>query len=57
MYECYCCHTDNLVLDSDGDFSDYGLEGVGVVYMCHCTHCGACYEIYCPNDVDGEEDD
>lgn len=26
---------------SDFDFSDFGLEGEGIVHMCHCTNCGA----------------
>ncbi len=56
MYECFHCGTRNVIWDADFDFSDYGLEGEGIVHACHCAHCGAVitYEIAIP-DENGEE--
>lgn len=41
MYECFHCGHRAVLWDSDFDPSDIGIEGTGVVHMCHCTHCGA----------------
>lgn len=41
MFECFHCCTKSVVWDSDFDFSDFGLEGNGVVHMCQCTNCEA----------------
>lgn len=41
MFECFHCCRKSVVWDSDFDFSDFGLEGEGIVHMCHCTNCGA----------------
>lgn len=41
MYECFHCGMRTVVWDSDFDFSDYGLEGEGVIHVCHCSNCGA----------------
>lgn len=50
MFECFHCCTKSVVWDADFDFSDWGLEGEGVVHVCHCTNCGA--EIYYFSGVD-----
>lgn len=49
MYECFHCGTKSVVWDSDFDFEDYGLEGEGIVHVCHCGNCGAriTYEVPC----------
>ena len=41
MYQCFHCLQNTVVWDSDFDFSDFGLEGDGIVHVCHCTNCGA----------------
>ena len=41
MYECFHCGERKIVWNSDYDFSDFGLEGKGIVHVCHCTNCGA----------------
>lgn len=41
MYECFHCLQKAVVWDADFDFSDFGIEGAGVVHVCHCTNCGA----------------
>lgn len=58
MYECFHCLTKGVIWDSDFDFSDYGLEGTGIVHHCHCVNCGAEIEYYVPCDgwEDNEED-
>lgn len=35
-----------MVWDSDFTFEDMGMEGEGIVNVCHCTCCGAYIE-YC----------
>lgn len=46
MYECFHCCQKTVVWDADFDFSDFGLDGEGVVHVCHCTNCGARIEVY-----------
>lgn len=41
MFECFHCCKKAVVWDADFDFEDFGLEGEGVVHVCHCTNCGA----------------
>ena len=41
MYQCFHCLQNKVVWDADFDFSDLGIEGAGVVHVCHCTNCGA----------------
>ena len=41
MYECFHCCTKSVIWDSDFDFNDYGMEGEGIIHVCHCTNCGA----------------
>lgn len=56
MYECFHCCTKSVIWDSDFNFEDYGLEGQGIVHVCHCTNCGAqiIYQIPIPDE---EEED
>lgn len=58
MYECFHCGHRSVIWDSDFDFSDYGLDGEGIIHVCHCAHCGAriTYEIPIENDSDGDSD-
>jgi transcription elongation factor Elf1 len=57
MFECFHCCRKAVVWDSDFDFSDFGLDGEGIVHMCHCTNCGAEieYKVSIP-DEDNEDD-
>lgn len=41
MYECFHCGHRAVYWLADFDFSDYGLEGEGIVQECECGHCGA----------------
>lgn len=41
---------------SDFDFSDYGLEGEGVVHICQCANCGAEIEYVCANEKETEDE-
>lgn len=41
MYQCFHCLQNAVVWDSDYDLEDFGMEGSGVVHVCHCTNCGA----------------
>lgn len=47
MYECFHCGKKKVIWDSDFSFEDYGLDGEGIVHVCHCENCGAriMYEI------------
>ena len=55
MFECFHCLTRSVVWQCDYDFSDFGIEGEGIVHVCHCENCGADIEYYVP--VGGEEED
>lgn len=55
MYECFHCLQKAVVWDSDSDFSDYDLEGEGIVHVLHCTNCGA--EIYVLVNADDSGED
>lgn len=46
MYQCFHCLTDGVVWDADFTFEDYGLDGDGIVQVCHCTNCEARIEYY-----------
>ena len=48
MYQCFHCLENSVIWNADFDFSDYGIEGEGVVHVCHCSNCGAYIEYYCP---------
>lgn len=47
MYQCFHCGINAVIWDNDFSFEDMGLDGEGIVHMCHCTNCGAAitYEI------------
>ena len=55
-YECFHCGHKSVIWDSDFDFSDYGLEGEGVIHVCHCANCGAEIEYQIANQKEEEED-
>ena len=54
-YQCFHCLQNTVIWDSDFDFADYGLEGEGIIHVCHCTNCGAEIEYQVPCGS-GEED-
>lgn len=54
MYECFHCGMKAFIWSGDIDFSDYGLDGNGIIHDCHCTNCGAHITYECPLDG-GEE--
>lgn len=61
LYQCFHCLCNSVVWDNDFNLEDIGLEGEGVVHMCHCTHCGAeiqyvCREKKCVCREEGEEE-
>ncbi len=55
MYQCFHCGEIAVSWDADFDYSDYGLEGEGIVHVCHCNNCGAVIEYYVP--IGGENED
>lgn len=56
MYECFHCGQRAVIWGADFDFSDYGLEGEGIVHSLHCSNCGAEIEYYIRIDEEeGEE--
>ena len=57
MYECFHCGCRAVVWDADFDFSDFCLEGEGIVHVCHCSNCGAEieYRIAIPDPEEDEE--
>lgn len=59
MYECFHCGCRTVIWDADFDFSDFCLEGEGIVHVCHCTNpnCGAEieYRIAIPDPEEDEE--
>lgn len=57
MFECFHCCQKAVVWDSDFDFSDFGLEGSGVVHVCHCTNCGARIQVFSGEEDQGEGHD
>ena len=57
MYEC--CGARAVIWDSDFTFEDYGLDGEGIIHVCHCSNCGADIEYYIslnPEDTENEKD-
>lgn len=57
MYECFHCCSRGVIWDADFDFSDFGLDGEGIVQCCHYENCGARIEYYISCEVeDGEEE-
>ena len=56
MYECFHCGQRAVIWGADFDFSDYGLEGEGIIHYLHCSNCGAEIEYYIRIDTEeGEE--
>lgn len=53
-YQCFHCGAYSVVWQSDFSFEDYGMEGEGVINVCHCTNCGADIEYFVR--MDEEED-
>jgi DNA-directed RNA polymerase subunit RPC12/RpoP len=53
VYQCFHCGSQSVVWQSDFSFEDYGLDGEGIINVCHCTNCGAHIEYY----INLEEDD
>ena len=41
MYECFHCLSNSVCWSSDYDFEDFGLDGDGIIHICHCSNCGA----------------
>lgn len=56
MYECFHCLQRAVVWQNDFSFEDYGLEGEGIVHVCHCANCGADIEYFVRLDGDEDED-
>ena len=57
MYQCFHCCTYGVMWDSDFAFEDFGLEGEGIVHVCHCVNCGAEIEYYIPCETIGDDED
>lgn len=55
MYECFHCGARAVIWDSDFSFEDYGIEGEGIISVCHCTNCGARIEYYVSCEPEEEE--
>ena len=57
MAQCFHCGHDAVAWQADFTFDDFGLEGEGIVQVCHCSNCGAdiFYEIPL-TDEDTRED-
>ena len=55
MYECFHCGARAVSWQADFSFEDYGLEGDGIVQVCHCNNCGADIEYYIKISDEGEE--
>lgn len=48
MYQCFHCGQMSVIWDADFNYEDFGLEGEGIIHVCHCTNCGANIEYYIP---------
>ena len=46
MYECFHYGQRSVVWENDFSFEDYGMEGEGIIHVCHCGHCGADIEYF-----------
>lgn len=46
----------SVIWDNDFMFEDYGLEGEGIIHVCHCTNCGAEIEYYISLDKDKDDE-
>ena len=54
MYQCFHCLTNGVCWDSDFSFEDYGMEGEGIVHVCHCSNCGAYIEYFISEEEEDE---
>lgn len=54
MYQCFNCGQYAVIWMNDFDFEDYGIDGKGIVHVCHCTNCDADIEYYCPIEESNE---
>lgn len=57
MFECFHCGCRSVIWDADFSFDEYGLDGEGIVQVCHCTNCGAEIEYRIAISDKEEEDD
>lgn len=57
MYECFHCGCRSVIWQADYSFEDYGIDGNGIVHVCHCANCGADIEYYVPINNEGDEDE
>lgn len=57
MFECFHCGCRSVIWDADFSFDEYGLDGEGIVQVCHCTNCGAEIEYRIAIPDEEEEDD
>ena len=57
MYPCFNCRKKAVFCKADFDFSDYDLEGDGIVHELECKNCGAEITYVCPAvmSAEGEE--
>ena len=53
-YQCFHCGAQSVVWQSDFSFEDYGIEGEGIIHVCHCANCGSDIEYYVP--IGGDDD-
>ena len=52
MYQCFHCLKYAVAWDNDFDFEDYGIDGEGIVHVCHCGNCGAEIEYFVPDKTE-----
>lgn len=50
---CFHCGGE-IIWSGDFSFSDYGMDGEGVIHELHCKDCGAEIVYYC---AEGDEDE
>ena len=55
MYQCFHCLHNTVCWECDYSFDDLGIEGEGIVHICHCGNCGAEIEYRIP--IEEENDD
>lgn len=55
MYECFHCGCRSVIWQSDFEFADYGMDGEGIVHICHCANCDADIEYYVPYSNEDDE--
>ena len=55
-YQCFHCGQNSVYWQADFTFEDYGMEGDGIIHVCHCVNCGADIEYYVPLKEESDED-